>query len=210
MKTTRRIISGIVMASALACSGLVAFAFVPTLMGYEAHIITSGSMGSAAPIGSVALTRMATPASVGTGDIVVFRHPSAAMTFTHRVIERTIDGTVFTFRTKGDANGAPDPEEIRTTEQIARVARVVPYAGRIVTFARSPIGLILFLLVPAVGLATGGRRGGRRRPRVPASSGGAVLTWTVALSPPASTETPFAGVWPALALSTGTEFGSVS
>lgn len=94
--------------------------------------IETASMGEAAPVGTLVLTRPTTAGALHAGDIVSFRTPTGA-TYTHRVV-RVKHGVV---RTKGDVNGTVDP--YRTTDDdlvgkvVARwwpigfVLRALPY-----------------------------------------------------------------------------------
>lgn len=151
-KVAIRIMGVAVGAAALGAVALLAFAFLPTLFGAEALIVTSGSMGDAAPTGSVAVTRLVDGRSVSVGDVISFRYPSSPTTITHRVIEVTTENGIPVFRTKGDANPAADPVPVPISGRVHRVERVVPHAGRIVAFARTPAGAALLFLVPIAGL----------------------------------------------------------
>lgn len=163
-------------AAALGAVVLLAFAFVPTLFGAEALIVTSGSMGDAAPIGSVAVTRLVDGRSVSVGDVISFKYPTSRIPTTHRVIEVATQDGIPVFRTKGDANPAADPVPVPISGRVHRVERVVPYAGRIVVFARTPAGGISLFLVPIVGLFLDDRR--RKRARTKGSE------QTPVISPP--------------------------
>ena len=162
-KIVVRIAGGAVAIAAIGAVAVLAFAFMPTFFGAEALIVTSGSMGGAAPIGSVAVTRLVDARAVSVGDVITFRHAGAGSTITHRVIGiETIEG-IDAFRTKGDANPAADLEPVPVSGSIHRVERVVPYAGRLVMFARTPYGGVALFLIPILGLLTDERRRRRRR-----------------------------------------------
>ena len=51
--------------------------------------------------------------------------------------------------TKGDANNAPDQEEITKREIIGKVLFSVPYLGYAVDFAKKPLGFSLIIIIPA-------------------------------------------------------------
>ncbi len=139
-------------AAASTATLLLAFAFVPTLFGFEALIVASGSMGRSMPVGSVALTRPIEAHAVAVGDIVSFRRRDETQTTTHRAIAVLPDGPQVIITTKGDANGSPDPEPVVIAARIHRVEYVVPFVGYLVRFARSPLGGIALFAVPIVGL----------------------------------------------------------
>jgi signal peptidase I len=159
--------AGIAAGSALVVIVLtLAVAFVPTLIGYESLIATSGSMEPGMPVGSVALTRPMLVRAVSVGDVVSFRRPGHKETITHRVVavERQGDNSIFT--TKGDANSSTDTDRIVVRGRIHRVERVVPFAGYVVRYARSPLGGVLLFVVPILGLTRDRLTRGRHRRHV--------------------------------------------
>jgi signal peptidase len=160
-KTAARIATGLATAAVLVVGGLLAIAFVPTLFGAESLIVTSGSMGKSMPVGSVAVTRLVDARAVSAGDVISFMSPGSRIPTTHRVVAVTDDGVDRVFRTKGDANPAQDPEPVRVNGRVHVVERVVPFAGRVAVFARSPEGLVALLLIPAAGLLYERRRAAR-------------------------------------------------
>lgn len=141
---------------------LLGASFAPTLIGYESFIVTSGSMGRANPVGSVAVTRMVDARTIRTGDVVSFQTESASR-ITHRVIAVTEENGQRVFETKGDANLLPDPEPLRLTSgKVARVEWSVPYAGHLVRHVRTPAGGLLLFALPILGLLLDRRRHPRR------------------------------------------------
>lgn len=153
-----------VAALGLAVAGaavLLALAFAPTLFGHESLIVTSGSMGRAMPVGSVAVTRLVDARSIAAGDIVSFRYPGGKETITHRVVGVSAENGRQVLETKGDANATTDPEPVVTSGLIHRVERVIPYAGYIIRFLRTPAGAVIVFLVPIIGLTLDGRRKAR-------------------------------------------------
>ncbi len=89
--------------------------------GGRAAIVATPSMGSAAPVGTVVLTRPAQDIRVG--DVITYRPPSPLVqhTTTHRVVAvdaRAPGGPVYTAR--GDINGADDPWAIRPGDVVGR------------------------------------------------------------------------------------------
>jgi signal peptidase I len=164
-----RIAAGIVTAAAVGTLGLLALAFGPTLFGGESMIVTSGSMGNAMPVGSVAVTRLVDARAIAVGDVITFRLSGARVPTTHRVAQVLDRGDERVFRTKGDANPALDPDPVRVRDRVNRVEHVVPLAGWVAGYARTPVGAILLLLVPAAGLFVDRRRARAARPAGPGS-----------------------------------------
>jgi signal peptidase I len=64
---------------------------------------------------------------------------------THRIIGR--GGNVYT--TKGDGNSVADPEVIVPRRIVGRSVLIVPYAGAVVKLIKTPLGSVLFFLLPA-------------------------------------------------------------
>lgn len=139
----------VVAASAALLLGL---SFAPTLFGYESFVVTSGSMGRANPVGSVAVTRMVDVRAIKAGDVISFQTESSSR-ITHRVVAVAEEQGQRMFTTKGDANPFPDPEPLRLASgKVARVEWSVPYAGYLVRYARTPFGGVLLFAVPVLGL----------------------------------------------------------
>lgn len=132
---------------------LLALAFLPTILGFQTLIVASGSMGRTLPIGSVALTRPIEAEAVAVGDVISFRHRGRNETITHRVIAIGTENGQPAFTTKGDANKDADPEKVYVGGRVHRVEYVVPLAGLVVRYARTPLGGMGLIFVPVVGLA---------------------------------------------------------
>ncbi len=136
---------------------------LPAFVGYHTVIITGGSMASALPVGSVAVTRTVDFEDVRPGDVIAFQRPGAALPVVHRIVEihDTNDGRVAT--TKGDANAEADPQPLPLNGRGDRVAYFVPWIGYGLVFVRTPLGAALILIAGAASWLTLGRgpRGGR-------------------------------------------------
>ncbi|MEJ2869474.1 hypothetical protein WCD74_16980 [Actinomycetospora sp. OC33-EN08] len=90
------------------------------------QVVATPSMGTAAPVGTLVLTRPAR--SVEVGDVVTYRPPVAnhPLTVTHRVVSLAPDGS---FRTRGDINGAEDPWTVGPADLVGEAAVVAPGLG---------------------------------------------------------------------------------
>jgi signal peptidase len=137
--------------------GLLALALaagLPLLLGYNAHTILSSSMAPAIPVGSVVVSKPVSPEALAPGDIVTFRHPGLpALPITHRIVGVNLEDSKPAFITKGDANPDVDLEPLRVEGRADVVAYTIPFAGYLVNFGASRFGVLLFILVPCVGLA---------------------------------------------------------
>jgi len=119
------------------------------LFGYSPHVMYGGSMGSAAPLGSVAFIEDVPAESLNVGDVIVFRPPSSGEArdpVMHRIVSiEEVDGQRV-FSTKGDANGSADPWELRLTGEGGRLVFFVPYVGYPLWFLQTPIAWAALIL----------------------------------------------------------------
>jgi signal peptidase len=106
--------------------------------------VYTGSMEPAIPVGSVVVTKPVNPETLKTGDIICFKL-SEPTSITHRIINITNEG----FITKGDANEDPDQWIVKKENVIGKLILTIPYIGYIGYFVRTPIGLILLIVLPA-------------------------------------------------------------
>jgi signal peptidase len=108
-----------------------------------------GSMGSTAPIGSVAVIEDVPPESLEVGDVIVFRPPSSGKArepLMHRIISiEEVDGQRVV-GTKGDANESADPWQLRLSGEGGRLVYVVPYVGYLLWFFQTRIAWALVVL----------------------------------------------------------------
>jgi signal peptidase len=124
----------------LAASSALPFKSTPRLFA-----VMSGSMEPALRVGSAVV--VVPRQQYKLGQVVTYRdlrNPKA--TTTHRIVEVNENG----FVTKGDANDAPDTNAIRPPAVVGQVALSIPKLGYLVSFARTPIGLTLLIILPAM------------------------------------------------------------
>lgn len=136
---------------------LVAIAFAPLLLSWQAYVIKSASMEPSIGVGDVALARpFATDEKVDVGRVYMFQDPSTdtERILVHRVVELRNEGD---FTTKGDANTTPDTTPITAADITGRGILLVPYIGLPITWMQSGqwvlLGIWLSLTVAAFFLA---------------------------------------------------------
>src|SRR4051795_5217546 len=127
----RRLGGGALTATAIAFAAAV---LVPALLGLQRYVITGGSMTGTYDRGSLVYDRVVPTASLRVGDVITYDPPAGAGPaglVTHRIVAITPQpGGARVFRTKGDANPAPDPWTFTLTRPTqARVAFHLPYVG---------------------------------------------------------------------------------
>lgn len=145
-------------AMAVVCLALAAVTVVPAALGLEHYVIVGGSMDGTIDRGSVVFDESVPTASLRIGDVITYTPPSdAGVTHlvTHRIvsIDRARGGERL-FRTKGDANAAPDPWRFTLDQpKQARVVGHVPYVGYALAGLQLRWVRLLAIGIPALAIA---------------------------------------------------------
>lgn len=150
-KIVRKAISTIMIALLLVPAVIYIAPFL--VGGTFSSVVLSGSMEPTIHVGSVVVVKRINPEDVKVGDIIAFK--TAESKTIHRVIEKIVEGNSFYFRTKGDANEDPDPWIVKPEDIIGVLHIQIPYYGYLIWFAKTPAGIILMLLIPAVIIIAG-------------------------------------------------------
>ncbi|PLT32892.1 signal peptidase I [Bacillus sp. V5-8f] len=125
----------------------------PQFFGYQFMTILSGSMEPEINRGAVVLVKsMKDPAALQEGDVVTFRSPrDSNQLITHRIMDINEQGIHTEFITKGDANLTPDARPLSANLVVGKYQGVTfPYLGYLIEFMKSKLGLIIFLIIPAI------------------------------------------------------------
>lgn len=145
---------------------LVVWAAVPALLiGWQPILITSGSMGPNISSGDLVLiSEPPTDELLAQGTVITFHDPAVpGGLITHRIDGVREDGM---YRTRGDANEAPDPTPVDHDDVVGVGRLLVPLVGLPVHWLRvDVVGFWLFLgaTMAAVVVAGSTHRAGRRR-----------------------------------------------
>jgi len=145
MKRISSIVVNILFVLLIGIALLFALSLAPIPHGPKLFTVMSGSMEPAIHAGSIILVKPEETYLVG--DIVTRALPGNA-TVTHRIIEKTDENGKTIYKTKGDANEDEDNEEFSEKVIIGKVFFSLPYFGYISSYARTPIGFILLILIP--------------------------------------------------------------
>jgi signal peptidase len=131
MRALKSIASWALPIAALLAAALV---LVPSLLGFQRYVITSGSMTGTIDRGSLIFDKVVPAESLKVGDILTYTPPASSGVHepvTHRIAWAGHDRAGhLAFRTKGDFNPAADPWKFvleRPTQ--ARVAFHIPAVG---------------------------------------------------------------------------------
>jgi signal peptidase len=106
--------------------------------------VYTGSMEPAIPVGGIVVIKPVDPETLKTGDIICFKFTEDT-SVTHRIVNIADEG----FVTKGDANEDPDQWVVKKENVIGKVILTIPFIGYLGYFVRTPIGLILLIVLPA-------------------------------------------------------------
>ena len=141
---------------------LLATIAAPSLWGYRTYVIYGSSMEPTIKLGSLIVAKSVSVDDLEVGDIITFRSRGNETTITHRIAAvRHEDGQHY-FKTMGDASNGADPLEIQLEDGIRQVVYHLPYLGYVVDFAKGPLGIILLVALPAIGLLALHLAGGKK------------------------------------------------
>jgi signal peptidase I len=125
----------------------------PLLLPYKALTVYSGSMEPTIHTGSVAIDVPIAAQDVQVGDVITFVRPDNQNELvTHRVIQIETGPSGRQWITKGDANSVADPWRVPASGSGYKYYFSIPYCGFVLVWLQSPIGRLLFLVIPAAAL----------------------------------------------------------
>lgn len=112
----------------------------PKVFGYAQLIVTSGSMEPAFSPGDVVIIKEEEAYEMG--DIVTFRQSGGSLV-THRIVGQNSQG----FITRGDANNVEDSTLLPEYRIVGKVVAAVADMGFFLDFLKSPLGLLVIIMV---------------------------------------------------------------
>ena len=195
----RRLANGLLTVGAVLGACCLLLVVLGPLVGVRPLLFRSDSMSPTIRTGDLAVARSVPASDLAVGDVVSVP-TSGGDRVTHRIVDIRRAGARAELSLRGDGNEDPDAETYAVT-RADRVVLVVPWVGRVVAAAESPVGLFVLgmaatgLLVVAMrgGPGDGGRGGGpdhrsRHRGRRRAARAGVLAgaAMTVAVAGPAS------------------------
>jgi signal peptidase I len=125
----------------------------PLLLPYKALTVYSGSMEPAIHTGSVAIDVPIAAQDVKVGDVITFVRPDNQNELvTHRVVAIETGPSGRQWITRGDANSVADPWRVAAAGAGYKYVFSIPYFGFVLVWLQSPIGRLLFLVIPAAAL----------------------------------------------------------
>lgn len=149
MKYLTTTLYGLMIALIIAVGVLIMSTTLPMPGGLELKIVKSGSMEPSIMTGS--LIFIWPTAAYQVGDVITFGPDTKTqIPTTHRIVEVRGEGRGTTFITQGDANDVVDSGATRVSEVIGKVVFSIPKAGFVLDFARTQLGFMLMVVVPAI------------------------------------------------------------
>lgn len=145
MHTVWKIIKGIFWAAIILASIFIIMTSL-NLFGFQAFIVKSGSMEPEVKTGSMVFDKKTDDYAIG--EIITYKVEDNS-TVTHRLYSIESENNQTYFVTKGDANNSPDPNKVSPQNVVGEVLFSVPLLGYFVSFLRTPVGLIVFIIIPA-------------------------------------------------------------
>lgn len=123
----------------------------PSILGYTALRITTGSMEPTYGIDTMILVKETDPAEIRVGDVISFYSSDPALdgaVNTHRVTEVTKEDDHYIYVTQGDANNIPDMYDVNSNFLIGKVVASSMVIGKISRLCANPLIFIPVILVP--------------------------------------------------------------
>ena len=115
------------------------------LVGLTPYVVLSGSMEPTYHTGSLIYVKKADPFTIEAGTPITFMMDEDTIA-THRIVEVVpdeTDSTVVRFRTKGDANDAPDGSLVHYKNVIGTPVFSIPYLGYVSDYITNPPGMYI-------------------------------------------------------------------
>ena len=130
------------------------FSARPAPLGLRVFVVQSGSMEPNLKVGSVVVTKPFE--SYVPGEVITFlSEPEATisnpgMIITHRITSMDEVNDKFFYHTRGDANQGDDQDQVGFDQVLGRVVFSLPYLGFAIGFARTRLGFVSLIAVPAL------------------------------------------------------------
>lgn len=125
---------------------------VPGIGIFKFMYVLTGSMSPKIMPGDMIVIKTVDEKALKQGDIITFRISDNTLV-THRIVGINNDGS---FITKGDANNVEDIDlKAHGGNIIGKYFLKIPKGGYVLKFIQSPIGIILFILIPVIVLTWG-------------------------------------------------------
>lgn len=129
----------------------------PSVLGYSAFRVLSGSMEPAIQTDSMIVVKHKPAAEIVPGDVISFYSSDPSLNGsinTHRVVSVDQQNGIRIFQTKGDANVVPDEYTATGNDVIGVVVFSSLFLGKLVRLISNPLVFVPIILVPLLALLT--------------------------------------------------------
>lgn len=127
----------------------------PSIMGYSALRVMTGSMEPAIRIDSLIVVKQTDPSMIRENDVISYYSSDPELNGsinTHRVVSIEQERDQYLFTTKGDANALPDRYQANGKSLVGKVVFSSYPLGVAVNFLSSPVGFVVLILLPLLGI----------------------------------------------------------
>lgn len=134
-------------------AGIVLLVLVPVAIGWRPYTVLTGSMRPGIQPGDVVMDRPILARDMHVGDVVTFSDPTRqGKLVTHRVRSISRGPKLTNVETRGDANNTSERWTVQTNDRVGRVVYVLPKIGHVATVVRNPLGIVVLVVLPVLGL----------------------------------------------------------
>lgn len=119
---------------------------LPSIAGYRFMTVLTGSMRPLLEPGDMVISRQPKIENIKVGDVITFLIKDNVLV-THRVTEIVNEEGKVKFRTKGDANNAPDSDLTLSNNVVGTLLFNIPKGGYATSFLRSTPGIIFLVVI---------------------------------------------------------------
>lgn len=133
--------------------GLMLLILVPVVIGWRPYTVLTGSMRPVIQPGDVVMDRPQRASGLHVGDVVTFKDPSRkGRLVTHRIRSIAHGREVTIVETRGDANNTSERWQVASEDPVGVVVYTLPWIGHISTMVRTPLGIVVVVVLPILGL----------------------------------------------------------
>jgi signal peptidase len=131
--------------------GFVLLVMVPIVFGWRPYTVLTGSMRPVIQPGDVVMDQPISVMKMHVGDVVTFSDPTRhGDLVTHRIRSLVHDAQQTRVQTRGDANNTSENWTIDNDQRVGRVVYTLPKVGHFAVWVRSPVGLIVLIVIPVL------------------------------------------------------------
>jgi signal peptidase I len=128
-----------------------------SIWGFKVMTVLTGSMAPDIQPGDVIVVKPIKPENAQVKDVITYRNSNNTL-ITHRIVNRVEKQNQLFFQTKGDANNVNDERLVSSNQLVGSLLFHLPKAGYVADFIKSPMGIVLFIVMGACMLIMGNGR----------------------------------------------------